>query len=341
MKSSKAPWIIAVLMGMYVYGLTYYARHRVPPGPAYEFYDTTQVKVFVEGEQHEPLLFGRYNNILEGQRKMVQAVSSEGSYHLLKFEVNSPRPATLFVNDEALEIILMPGDTTLKLHLWLNPESELIDSVVFLGKGKGACAYLQDKADRFEQTHIRANRHTVASGDFEIYANKLDSLAARELAFLAEQEVFATLPDWFVGFEKNEILYQKAYLKLSAAFNREVDESLLDEVKLDNSKAVFSYYYYLYLTTYLKKQIQKAGTLTAQQIHPGGEAYLRAQLNLADEILSGEPKDVFLTRAIFQQIQQGNLTIATELMKKYDSAFSRQKYSRFLKSQLEQNVGPV
>ena len=43
------------------------------------------------------------------------------------------------------------------------------------------------------------------------------------------------------NFEKNEVLYHKAYLKLSKAFNRDVSGEYLDQLPVHNEEAVFSY----------------------------------------------------------------------------------------------------
>ncbi|MEM7367330.1 MAG: hypothetical protein AAF587_01945 [Bacteroidota bacterium] len=333
MKHSAIPWALTVIMGLYVYGLTFYAQNRVPPEPSYDFYDTTCVSVQIHDPESLHDVYGRFNNILEGHYELIKARVEQKQYKLV-FQVNSPRPAMLYIDDKALEIFLVPGDTSLKIDVHVNPVTYQFDSLIFHGKTKNICQYYLDKAVRFDQVHIRSKRGIIVSEDFESYVSKLDSMAARELAFLAEREIFSTLPDWFARFEKNEILYQKAYLKLSAAYNQDISPKLLDHIAIDNQGAVFSYYYYLYLKTYLAHQLQDQIDLS-----PGGDSlqllkFTKAQLQVADSLLSGVPHDVFLTRSIFHQMTQGRTEIAEELLAQYESTFHQQKYVRFLHNQL-------
>ena len=337
MKHSAIPWAMTVIMGLYVYGLTFYAKNRVPPEPSYEFYDTTCVVIRVHDPEAFHDVYGRYNNILEGQYELVKA-RVEANHYKLVFQVNSPRPAMLYVDDQALEIFLVPGDTSLNIDVYVNPLTYQFDSLAFHGRTRNICQYYKDKADRFDQTHIRSKRGIVATGDFDQFTSKLDSMAARELAFLAEREIFAVLPDWFARFEKNEILYQKAYLKLSNAYNQEVSPDLLDQINIDNEGAVFSYYYYLYLKTYLAHYLQKLGPPGPKEDEAQMLAYTKAQLQLADSLLSGEPHDVFLTRSIFHQVKQGKTESAKALLVQYESSFHKQKYVRFLRSQIAQQL---
>lgn len=333
MKHSAIPWALTVIMGLYVYGLTFYAQNRVPPEPSYDFYDTTCVSIQIHDPESGHDVYGRFNNIIEGEYELIKARLEQEQYKLV-FQVNSPRPAMLYIDDKALEIFLVPGDTSLKIDVHVNPVTYQFDSLIFHGRTKNICQYYWDKSVRFDQVHIRSKRGIVTSEDFKSFGAKLDSMAARELAFLAEREIFATLPDWFARFEKTEILYQKAYLKLSAAYNQDVSSDLLDHISIDNQGAVFSYYYYLYLKTFLSNQIQSR---TAKPT--GGDsaqlyAFTKAQLQFADSLLSGEPHDVFLTRSIFHQLSQGRPEIAEELLALYEPTFHKQKYVRFLRNQL-------
>ncbi|RMG75432.1 MAG: hypothetical protein D6722_01070 [Bacteroidetes bacterium] len=326
MNHSLFPWMIAALMGVFVYGLTYHARYQQPAPPSYQFYDTASVTVEIRGSEELHDIYGRYNNIIEGKRQLVKASQLSESRYRLTFEVNSPRPALLYVDDEPQEVFLVPGDTTLHMSLRYVPETFRFDSVTYRGKVANICDYYQDKRQRFGRVSLRAAPHLIATDTFQVYAAKLDSLAARELAFLAEREVFSTLPQWFVSFEKSDILYQKAYLKLSQAYNREVSPELLDQAPLHNAGAVLSYYYYLYIQTYLSQHFPGNPGRPQEQV--------LQHLAVADTMLRGAPHDVFMTRAIFQQLQRGDSSLARELLDRYEGRFVSQKYARFLRTQV-------
>ena len=249
MRHPVFPWIIFIFTGFYIMALSYYAENREPSDPSYNFYDSTTVEIISHGLQELPEVYGQFNNILEGRRQIVAAKDIDSSRQKLVFRVNSPRPTKIYLNEEALEVILLPGDSSLKLYAKFTEDGKL-ETLDFKGSSSPMANYYWKKKERLRQQNIRASRHVVLTEGFEDYAQAVDSMAAKELVFLVEQEVFSTLPEWFVQFEKNEILYQKAYLKLSAAYNSQVDANLLDQVKINNQGAVFSYYYYLYLDAF-------------------------------------------------------------------------------------------
>ncbi len=334
MKHSAIPWTLTLLLALYVFGLEYYAENRQPPDPSIEFYDTTTVQVQVHApdseEMAELIIYGEFNNILEGERQLVQASVVQGRYEL-KFKVNSPRSALLYANDETLDVFLIPGDTTLKVDFYWTAPYDRIDSARFEGQAAGICHYYQAKAERFEQMNLRKARNLLGADDFSRYAARLDSMTMRELAFLVEQEIFATLPQWFALFEKTEILYQRAYLKLSAAYNREVPPELLDQAKVNNPNAVFSYYYYLYLSTYFARLEDEPTSALGHRRSTG------RHIALADSLLRDGPRDVFMTRLIFQHIREGEHEFAREMLEQYEGSFSQPKYVRFLERQIEES----
>ena len=71
----------------------------------------------------EPLIYGQFNNILEGKRQLVTADSVESHVHRLRFHVNSPRPALLYVDDHPIQLMLVPQDTSLHVGVYYAEES--------------------------------------------------------------------------------------------------------------------------------------------------------------------------------------------------------------------------
>ncbi|MEZ4829224.1 MAG: hypothetical protein R3C61_23500 [Bacteroidia bacterium] len=338
MKQPVVPYIIVGIMCIYVYGLTYHAEHRIPPEPAYDFYDTTTVRVVISGTDIAPDIYGRFNNILEGERQLVKARDAGPDQYKLTFQVNSPRPALLFIDDEDLEIFLVPGDTSLVVHATMDQGVYQIDSLEFEGTTAGICKYYKNKTNRFQKVHLRATRNIVDSEDFLQFSLKLDSMAARELSFLAEQEIYDSLPGWFVDFERTEILYQKAYLKLSRAYNRDIPEKLLDRMSIDNEAAVFSYYYYLYLNSYFSSL--EEGTLLAGNDNDSlanmEEQITEARIRMADSLLTEGPHDVYITRSLFNHLKNNQVEFVERLFKKYGDRFFSKKYYRFIDWQLKE-----
>lgn len=334
-KRSTVPWILTSLMAIFVYGLTYQAKHRPPPDPAYEFYDTSRVYIQLGDFQEMPDIFGRYNNIVEGQRKIVQGKELDGNKIELKFPVNSPRPALVYVDEKVIEIFLVP-DSTLDIFMNVAPGTGAIDELSFDGSTADICQYYQAKSNYFKSVNLKASRNTLRSDDFTAFATKLDSMAAKEIAFLYGYQNKHNLPNWFGHFEHNEILYHKGYLKLSNAYNREVKPELLDVLKYNNEEAVFSYYYYLYL----KAMISSTFELSNSSFSPE-QARLSAsrfQLATADTLLHGEMHDVFITRIIFSYLKQNKLDLTQELLFEYGDNFNKRKYFRFLQARVKEKL---
>jgi len=317
------PWVILTLMTVYVFGLSFYSNNRETPEPEFDFYGTSQVFVTIidEGEPQDSIhsVYGSYNNIIEGSRQHIEADLLDGQYSV-SFKVNSPRSATLFINDEAIEIFLVP-DSALALTVTYDWNESSLSVPSFTGYTSGICRYYVEKAQRFGRQHVRAYRTTAFDDSLERHAHVLDSLAVQELAYILIRSTANQLPDWFVDFEKNEILYQKAYLKLTNAYNREVYEGYLDEIPLQDESAVFCYYYYLYLQSFCQEHaIDKT---------------IGGKMAVADSLLSGEVKDVFFTQHIFSLTSKDEPEQAQKLLKIYKTAFSKKKYERFLQKQLE------
>ncbi|MFK7923268.1 MAG: hypothetical protein AB8H47_14995 [Bacteroidia bacterium] len=327
------PIILMLTVAALVYGLTYHAEHRQKPQPSYDFYQPAVVWIIAEDSSAELEVYGQYQNILQGKREYVESAKIQAGQWRMDFSVNSPRPATLYINDQAVEVFLVPGDSTSEMILRLD-SLDRPNNIRFAGDNAKICRYLRKKYKRFKQVQVRSNRKLIAETEFEIYTAKLDSMAAHELAFLTEQEVFTTLPEWFVKFEKNDILYQKAFLKRSQAYNRDVDTSLFDQVLINNQSAMFSHHYYLYLNIYLQELVGIPPNPPPAD-NPNYEAWHRSCLQIADEQLLAGPKDVYMTREIFGMLLDSKFVFAQEMLKKYEGHFTSKKYFRFLQLQLE------
>lgn len=335
MPNRYIPWFMVLLVAAFVYGLSYRATHRSPSPPGYDFYDSARVTVQIHGSDTDHDIFGRYNHILHGQRVLIKAQQlAPGKYELL-FPVYSPRSAMLYVDDEALDIFLNPGDSTLEVSLWYRPEVYAFDSIAYQGELASVCRYYLAKARRFNRTHIRGYRNTLVADDLMTFSARLDTMAAMELGMLAEQQVLGGLPEWFVDFERNDITYQKAYLKLTQAMELDTLPAWLDQPPLDQEAAAFSYYYYLYLHTYLAcLPVHVPEDLEDPEAR---RAY--GELLLADSLLSGNPHDVFVTRVMYEVMEPGRLALARRLLRDFGPGLFSRKYYRYLTRRLEEISG--
>lgn len=324
LKTSFIPWLITVLMAVYVWFLTDYGSQSNAPEPDFNFYDTAVVAVRLPGEGR--MVAAEYHNLMVGDRQQVEARQVSREEFRLTFRVNSPRPALLYIDEMPVEVFLIPGDTTLRVQAAPPDSFGQLSEVVFSGNTASLCQYYRLKRDHFQQQHLRNRRSILSANDVVQYGNRLDSMAARELAFLAEQEVYASLPDWFVNFEKNEVLYQKAYLKLSQAGAEPLPEDFFDPLPVNQAKAEFSYYYYLYVEAFIRRQ---AGELPADP-----EERLRKLLGVSANLLKPPVHDVFWARTLYNAAMSGDSVAARTVLDEVRSDFDSRRFVRYLNYKL-------
>ena len=326
---TAAPIIITLFVTAYIATLAFYQKYVHHSEPAFNFYSTSVVKVRISPQNLPYAVQGTFNNVIEGQRKVVQSGTDSAGIYALPFEVNSPRQATVYVEGEAIEIFIIP-DSTLTLQVQLNPQGGTLDSITFTGATAQICKYYRLKNQVFGSSKLKSIKHTAHSESLREYGKMLDSLTQKEDTFIDKMREEMKLPTWFCDFEKNELMYQKAYLKRSHAGNEAVPAGYFDNVPADKKEAVFSYYYYLYLNSLISQQIKTTTSLA----DTSAKSALLKQLSVADTLLKSETHDVFITRAIFAQIQKGNEAFAKELFHQFGN-FKEQRYYRFLKMKLK------
>ncbi|MEM6768504.1 MAG: hypothetical protein AAF824_09685 [Bacteroidota bacterium] len=319
MKKPLIPWFILSVALLYIWSLTRYDYYRKNAQPVISFYDTTHVHLHIHHEQEPAAIYALYTNLIEGSRKIVQAVPEDQTHYVLSIPLNSPRPIQLYCNEEVIPIFVIP-DSSLYVDVVLNPIFGSIDSLSFYGFTAPICRY-QELKRKVEPTQRRLN--ILDATDFSVYVRLLDSIADNQRNFLlAYQE---ELPPWFEAYEESEIAYHKAYLKLSHAFQREVDPGLLDSVAVNNSSAIFSYYYYLYLRTLIRGELLQRGSY-------GSLDMAEAHLETANQLLEGEVKDFYLVWYISDFIRKNNPQRGKKLTSRFSGQIEAEKYKKYLLS---------
>ena len=326
-KNAIYPATLMTLIAAYIALLAYKASNQSLPTPDYDFYDTTYIHIDIQPKAELYDVYGVYNNILEGQRELVKANISEDSVYRLAFQVNSPRPGYVYINNEAINVFLAP-DSALYLNVDFNANGQQIDSIEFLGYTAEISRYYKVKSQEFNNVHLRATRNTIALDNFCEYSNTLDSVARQERTFLALHNLDKPLPSWFIRFEQSEIDYHKAYLKLAEHQDTTKNLLCLDDLPLSNDEAKFSYYYYLYVKSYIKNLLLESPTEDPNDVE--------VHLSVADTLLTGEVYDLYMTRTIFELLRRKRIPLAGKLIRRYEEKFNSKKYLRFLEYQLKQ-----
>ena len=319
MNRSLIPWFILTIALLYVWSLTRYDYYRKNAQPVISFYDTTHVEIHIHNEREPAAIYAVYTNLIEGERKIVQAKVEDQTHYELAIPVNSTMPVQLYCNEEVVPIFVIP-DSSLYVDVILNPLFSYIDSLSFYGITAPICKY-QDQKRKAEPTQKRLN--ILDASDFALYAHLLDSIAVIQQEFLQSWE--EELPPWFLAYEESEISYHKAYLKLSHAFQREVDPALLDSVATNNPEALFSYYYYLYLRTFIRGELhpfENDDSLSLSQAH----------LERAANLLEGEIRDFYLVWYIGNHIRRNNHPLSQKLTSRFMDKIADEKYQKYLRS---------
>ncbi len=316
---TPAPTVISVLILLYILGLSYYSHYIKKDDPEFSFYSKSTITLVPLTKSGELMINAVFNNVIEGQRESVPAVASDSGAYIIDIDVNSPRPATIYIEGESVEVFLIP-DSSLTIYFSLNPSSQTLDSVKFKGAASEICRFY-----RLAENRVYTQVSTLSSEDLNQYAKKVDSLTKNEIDFLDKMKDSLSLPEWFVKFEHNELTYFKAYSKMVAVGNKPIPGGLMEGVPLDNEDAIFSYYYYLYLNQYFKWLSKDKVKSENPQIY---------SLKLSDSLLKSEAHDIYLTRTIVHCMQKNQYETAKLLFDKY-SKIKQKKYYRFLERTLE------
>ena len=200
-----------------------------------------------------------------GSKTKMQAISDSGTYHL-RLYIDRPVKSQLSVGDNRYNVILYPEDTS---HISAKmTESKPI--LRFSGKGKKINEYYLEKKKHLGYTDIRRplNKPINSAFTYELLKKTTDSIVNKTHHFLTNYLESHSLPQWFVDYEKAEIIYSGAGFKTSLphanqALNYFEDSvpadyyDFIEELKIDNQKAVFSTHYMWFLNDYFMMDLPK------------------------------------------------------------------------------------
>ncbi len=170
----------------------------------------------------------------------------------ITYEIMHPCYSQLAIETSRENFFILPNDT-LRISLPLGENS-------YTGKSSAINQYLRAKKKFLNLRDIRYAKGSLSStaADLQTLKNSIDSISNLEIRFLEEQKARYQLPEWFVNFEKNDILYFAASVKINAPSYRNdlqnkgepVPDDYFDfiqTVPVNNHEAVLSPYYVQYL----------------------------------------------------------------------------------------------
>lgn len=322
---TPAPLVITgLMMGLLTLLNFYHKQHK--GHSQFNFYQKSEVEVVLNTPQNYAVQ-GIYNNVVDGDKKIVSGIEKDANTYRLTFEINSHRPVTLYVEGESIELFIVP-DSLLRVFVYLD-DYGVMDSCRFEGYTAECCRYMRAKAEMFGVNRVRNVKNLLSSENLGSYSKRLDSLDRKEQDFYSAYNSQHPLPELFATFEMNQMKYHKAYLKLLNLGEQPSENGYLDSVVIDNPSALYNYYYYLFLNAYFSRKIHETGQKSTDAVSE------ETLLQLAGRELKGEVKDVFTTRTIWGLVKKNKISEAQDFLQKYKETFENRKYYRYLKTQLD------
>jgi peroxiredoxin len=224
------------------------------------------------------------SDYIEGQK---QALIDNGTKYIsLKIQipqkVELEISGDLYSNDEKvsttelmLTCFLIPKDTLI-VNINCNNRFPSLPQISYEGKFPQISYYYLNKATFFSGRDLLLQKGILVNTatDLTLFEKSIDSLTNIELDFLNKYDSLNELPDWFKDYESYDLKYLAYSCKINEPglfrylYDKEVVPpdnyfSFLDELPLDNSKAVLSIYYFLALQNYFSHIWEPENTIKA------------------------------------------------------------------------------
>lgn len=232
-----------------------------------------------------------------------------GSY-FLNVLVDRPYGGELSINESVFKCFLLPGDTTVLNLSFRKGKPHLI----FEGSTSPFNNYYQAKVKNLGYTSSNYQINTFREGkvDMALFKKQVLSLEKNEIHFLEQYIKENNLPEWFIENEIAQIQYLSAFWLLMLPEHNKSNNlpttqlpqdyyNFLDEVKIDNDKALFSSTYFDFLYYYFMNGEKKESIESASGYH---RTILSNSMLLpkAEKELSGQARTIYqhylLTRLI-------------------------------------------
>lgn len=210
---------------------------------------------------------------------------------LIKFEIGEP-----------FQALLMPGDT-LKINVGMNSDSGEKQKISYSISDK-YYDYFQAKRDKFGYYTLMDARDnilkdyyakmSITKESYQEAVNILNIAEKQNLEYLLDRK--KDFPDWFIEFEKANIVYGSATALLYLYRNLSTEDQALisfKEIPFANSKAYLSTHYYYFISNYLDFKFTRKdfnSPVVSWKINQ-----IKASSDFVDSIFAGEIKEYFKT----------------------------------------------
>lgn len=256
--------------------------------------------------------------------------------YILTYNLSSPSETELIINNLILYLFLVPGDT-LFMTLNISELNKSLDNIHFKGDYAIINEYklqrLKKYGKYFEQ---KCAELFNANNDTKILQTSIDSVKAVELNFLNSFAKNVRLPEWYLTYETNQIIYNSAFIKI-AYKEPELYSDFLNEIEINNSDAIICPNYYGFLNIHFenlfRKELLKMDI--AERKREMGFRYLKA----IDSLLTGEVKEIYRTYIIYSFIIDfGMYELASKIINEEKEQNNDSKYVKYLEGYLEDRM---
>ena len=227
-------------------------------------------------------------------------VKMAGDYYL---NIETDRPAKSFLNlgGKKYNILLFPKDTTHVIIRVLKNGVELD----FYGKAKVINEYYLKKKKSLGYPDIKfpLTESLSSKTTYNSLKQTTDSIINRELTFFEKYASMVRLPEWFLDYEESEIIYMGAGYKTAMVpanmmvhyFKDSIPDDyydFLNQIKIDNPKAVLSSQYFSFLDKYFLKSLPVTETSQLSGFSRVNKMMVH-KLDQSMAQLSGDIKDLY------------------------------------------------
>jgi len=227
-------------------------------------------------------------------------ISKAGDYYL-NLDIDRPVKSFLNLGEKQYNVFIIPTDTT---HINVNFAH---DEVVlnFSGKTKVMNEYYHEKKRILGYTDIRLplNKSLSSKTTYNILKLSTDSVINQELSFLEKYPSRNRLPEWFLDYERSELIYMGAGYKTQMPHANEIMKyfkdaipndyyDFLSHIKIDNSKAILSTHYFWFLDDYFVINLPPGETNHLTGFSRTNK-FMSHKLNESKQSLSGKIKELY------------------------------------------------
>jgi len=236
--------------------------------PEYHPFSTSSIKVTFQSPPKDTVNIIAFSEPViphKPQRSKTEIISKKGDYYLT-IAIDRPSVGFINLNKELYRIFIVPNDT---VEINVTPNLEFN----FYGHWSEINGYYLNKRDSmgYVNTFEPFNTVMTSNATYNKIRDNTNSIVSSELDFLNDYFSKNSLPDWFIKYEKSEIIYSGAFFKLlvvsyNKSFNTFNDNipidyyEFLNNLRIDNPDAIFSGNYFNFLDEYFRIELDEDGS---------------------------------------------------------------------------------